>query len=228
MKPWRFVGACRMSAHIVVRRCFFLAVLVPAGWLGAQSCPLQMAADADRSACSSSKALPAQGFPETQKQNGAQGKPEEQPAPMSFKRVFLNLPGDQKAIWTSPFHLRLGDASWLLPMAASTGVLISSDSSIMLREHSSLSAIQRSDNIANGGTIALAGVPALMYAWGSLNGYGRAKETGLLTGEALINSYAVTEAMKTVFGRERPTITVGRGSFSRSSAILHFLRHIPS
>ena len=31
------------------------------------------------------------------------------------KRVFLNLPGDQKAIWTAPFHLRFGDASWLLP-----------------------------------------------------------------------------------------------------------------
>ena len=42
---------------------------------------------------------------------------------------------------------------------------------------------------------------------------GRSKETGLLTGEALINSYAVTEAMKTVFGRERPTVTDGQGKF---------------
>ena len=73
---------------------------------------------------------------------------------MSLKRVFLNLPGDQKDIWTAPFHLRIGDASWLLPAAASTGVLISGDQSIMLREHSSLIAIRRSDNIANGGTIA--------------------------------------------------------------------------
>ena len=213
MKPWRFVGACQMSAHIVVRRCFFLAVLVPAGWLGAQSCPLQMAADADRSACSSSKALPAQGFPETQKQNGAQGKPEEQPAPMSFKRVFLNLPVDQKAIWTAPLHLRFGDVSWLLPTAASTGVLIAGDRRIMLREHSSLNTINRSDNIANGGTIALAGIPALMYGWGSLKGSPRLKETGLLSGEALINSYVVTEVLKTVFGRERPTVTDGQGKF---------------
>ncbi|HEX3106754.1 MAG TPA: capsule assembly Wzi family protein [Terriglobales bacterium] len=132
---------------------------------------------------------------------------------MSIKKVFLNLPGDQKDIWTAPFHLRLDDTSWLLPMAASTGLLISRDSSIMLREHSNLTAINRSDNIANGGTIALAGVPAFMYAWGSLNGSGRLKETGLLSGEAVINGFVVTEALKTAFGRERPTVTDGQGQF---------------
>ena len=130
---------------------------------------------------------------------------------MSLKKLFLNLPGDQKDIWTAPFHLRSGDASWLLPMAASTGVLIASDQSIMLRERSSPDAIRLSDNIANGGTIALAGVPAMMYAWGSLNGSGRLRETGLLSGEALINSYVVVEALKTVFGRERPTVADGQG-----------------
>jgi hypothetical protein len=132
---------------------------------------------------------------------------------MSLRRVFLNLPGDQKDIWTAPFHLRIGDASWLLPIAASTGALIAADQSIMLREHSSPDAIRLSDNISNGGTIALAGVPAMMYAWGSLNGSGRLKETGLLSGEALINSFGVVEALKTVFGRERPTVTDGQGKF---------------
>ncbi len=28
---------------------------------------------------------------------------------------------DQKTIWTSPFHLRVGDATWLLPLAETTG-----------------------------------------------------------------------------------------------------------
>jgi hypothetical protein len=132
---------------------------------------------------------------------------------MSLKRVFLNLAGDQKAIWTAPFHLRTGDASWLLPVAGSAGVLFARDQSIVLREHSDLTAINRSDTIANGGTIAFAGVPAMMYMWGSLNGSARSKETGLLTGEALVNSFVVVEALKTVFGRERPTLTDGRGRF---------------
>src|SRR6185437_16730978 len=99
-----------MSLRIVLKQFFFLTILVPAGWLGAQSCPLPVAADADRSAYSSAKVLPAQGFPEAQEQNCAQGKPDEQPASMSLKRVFLNLPGDQKAIWSSPFHVRASDA----------------------------------------------------------------------------------------------------------------------
>jgi len=152
-------------------------------------------------------------LPSAQSQSSSPDTPDEQKPRMSLKRVFLNLPSDQKAIWTAPFHLRFSDAAWLLPTAASTGVLISRDSSIMLREHSNLTTINRSENIANGGTIALAGVPALMYALGSLKGYPRAKETGLLTGEALINSYAVVEALKYAFGRERPTVTDGQGKF---------------
>jgi hypothetical protein len=131
----------------------------------------------------------------------------------SLRSVFRNLPRDQKAIWTAPFHLRLGDAPWVVPLAGATGLLVARDQNIMLRQHSNLTAINRSDNIANGGTIALAGVPAMMYVWGSITGAGRARETGLLTGEALMNSAAVGEALKVVFGRERPTLTAGQGKF---------------
>ncbi len=132
---------------------------------------------------------------------------------MSFKKMFTNLPGDQKTIWTSPFQLRTSDLPWVLPFAASTGILIANDQSVMLREQSSPDAIRLSDNIANGGTAALVGFPALMYGWGSLTGSSRAKETGLLTGESLINSFAVAEALNRVFGRERPTLTDGHGKF---------------
>jgi hypothetical protein len=143
----------------------------------------------------------------------AKDQPKPTSVQMSVKRVFLNLPGDQKEIWTSPFHLRVGDAPWVVPLAGATGLFFANDRSVMEREHSNPTAINRSDNIATGGTIALAGVPAAMYVWGSLTGSGRSKETGLLTGEALINSAAVGEAIKIVFGRERPTLTGGQGRF---------------
>jgi membrane-associated phospholipid phosphatase len=132
---------------------------------------------------------------------------------VSLKSVFRNLPGDQKAIWTAPFHLRFGDAPWVVPIAGATGFLFASDQNLINREHSNSTAISRSDNIANGGTIALAGIPAMMYVWGSYTGSARSRETGLLTGEALINSAAVGEALKIVFGRERPTLTGGQGRF---------------
>jgi membrane-associated phospholipid phosphatase len=130
---------------------------------------------------------------------------------MSLKKVFRNLPSDQKTIWLAPFHLRAHDLAWSLPLAATTGVLINTDRRFLLREHSNSLAIQRSGHLADGGAIALAGLPALMYAWGSVNHLPRARETGLLTGEALINSLIVTEALKSALGRERPTATGADG-----------------
>jgi hypothetical protein len=130
--------------------------------------------------------------------------------------VILNLPGDQKRIWTSPFHFHARDTAWLLPLAATTGVLIGSDPHSMVREHSSTKAVNLSSNISNGGLAGIISLPALMYAYGSLQGSPRARETGLLSGEALINSFAVDEALKFVFGRQRPTLTDGGNKFFSS------------
>ncbi len=135
------------------------------------------------------------------------------PDRISFKKAFLNLPGDQKAIWTAPFHLRPGDLSWLAPVGTAAGLLIATDQQNMLRQHSNPDAINLSDNIANAGTISLAAVPATLYLWGTLTSAGRPRETGLLTGEALVNSVVVGEALKFVWGRERPTTTDGKGHF---------------
>src|SRR5260370_20081319 len=44
--------------------------------------------------------------------SGADVTNEPADAGMTFKKVFLNLPGDQKAIWTSPFRLRPNDSLW--------------------------------------------------------------------------------------------------------------------
>ena len=132
----------------------------------------------------------------------------DQPA-ISVKRVFLNLPGDQKTIWTSPFHLCAHDAYWLVPFAATIGVLIGSDAHSMERARSNADAVELSKNVSNIGLAAFVALPATMYAWGSLREAPRARETGLLSGEALINSFAVAAALKFAFGRERPTLTDG-------------------
>lgn len=138
---------------------------------------------------------------------------------VSVKRVFLNLPGDQKAIWTSPFHLQAQDSFWLVPLAATTGVLIGSDQHSMAREKSNSDAISLSNNVANGGVIGMAAVPGLMYIWGSLRGAPQARETGLLSGEAMIDSLGVNEALKVIFGRERPTATDGQGRFLQTNSV---------
>jgi membrane-associated phospholipid phosphatase len=132
---------------------------------------------------------------------------------MTVKKAFANLPGDQKAIWTSPFRLRLNDAIWLAPLAGATGVLIGSDQHSMVRARSNADAISLSKSVSNAGVAGLVAVPALMYGWGSMHGQSRQRETGLLAGEALANSLAVSEALKVVFARERPTSTDGQGKF---------------
>ena len=133
--------------------------------------------------------------------------------PMSLKKVFINLPGDQKTIWTFPFRLSPNDSTWAFPVMGTAGVLFASDHRNMLRERSSRPAISLSDNISNGGTITLVAVPAMMYVLGNAHGDSRLRETGLLSGEALINSVIVAEGLKFAFGRERPTVTDGHGRF---------------
>lgn len=132
---------------------------------------------------------------------------------VTLKKVFLNLPGDQKAIWTSPANLRLSDALWLGPTVAGIGVVIGSDSHSMSRAKSNADAISTSNNVANAGLAALIAVPASMYVFGSWQGNSHEKETGLLAGEALINSLAINEALKAVFARQRPDVGAGNGKF---------------
>ena len=131
----------------------------------------------------------------------------------SFKRMFLNIPGDQKTIWTSPLHIRAKDSFWLLPLGGVTAGLIGSDEHSMARARSNADAIALGKNVSDYTLAGMASVPALMYAWGGLHGYPRAKETGLLSGEALMNSYVVVEALKFAFARERPTTVDGQGRF---------------
>jgi membrane-associated phospholipid phosphatase len=151
-----------------------------------------------------------------------QSQQDVKPGGVTFRKVFTNLPGDQKAIWTSPFHIRATDTAWLLPLTATSGVLIGSDEHSMSRVRSNANAISRSNTISDAGLVAFAAWPAAMYAWGSLQGSERPRETGLLTGEALINSIAVNEAFKFAFQRERPTDTGGQGRFFQTTTNASF------
>jgi membrane-associated phospholipid phosphatase len=141
--------------------------------------------------------------------------PDQPPADttVTLKKVLMNLPGDQREIWTSPFRLSPRDSVWLLPALGTTGVLIGSDAHSMSRARSSPRAISLSNNVANGGVAAMVGAPVLMYAWGSWRSDFQARETGLLSGEALVDSAFVNQSLKLVFARQRPTLTGGQGNF---------------
>ena len=125
---------------------------------------------------------------------------------------------DQKAIWTSPLRLKPSDAIWLLPLAATTGVLIGSDQHTM----TSLIHINANDQshfntISNAGVAALGAIPTSMYLWSLGHDAPQAHETGLLTGEALADSLAVNGVIRLISLRDRPAVDNAQGHFFSSS-----------
>src|SRR5271156_4159289 len=124
---------------------------------------------------------------------------------------------DQKAIWTSPLHLRPSDALWLLPLGSATGLLIGSDQHTM----NSLIHINADDRstfntLSDAGVAALGAMPASMYLWSLFNYAPQAHETGLLAGEAVADSLAVSEVGKLISRRDRPLVNDAKGDFFSS------------
>jgi membrane-associated phospholipid phosphatase len=127
------------------------------------------------------------------------------PTPKQERRFFADIVRDQRAIWTSPFHLTRGDAKWLAPLGLSTATLIASD-----QETGELSDNRRRISVSKdvsfaGSVYSTGGLAAAFYLVGRATGNARARETGLLGGEALIDSGLVTTVLKNVSQRPRPT-----------------------
>src|ERR1700683_1880076 len=82
---------------------------------------------------------------------------------LSFLR---NMVMDQKTIWTSPFHLRVGDATWLLPLAEITGGFFATDRATARALSNNQSSLNRSRNFSNYGVAAFVGASGGLYVLG--------------------------------------------------------------
>jgi membrane-associated phospholipid phosphatase len=130
------------------------------------------------------------------------------------ERTFLpNLLADQETLWTRPWHLRANDAQWGFPFAAATSLLIGSDTSIEKRLPANKTWIRRSQTFSNLGAASLVGTAGAFYLWGTMAHQDHARETGLLSAEALANSMFLTQALKLSFTRQRPAAGNGKGEF---------------
>jgi membrane-associated phospholipid phosphatase len=146
----------------------------------------------------------------------ASPSPSPQPSatPTLEKQFFKNILGDQKAIWTSPFHLRGGDARWLAPLGLGTAALIATDRRTGDEMAESSQQLNASRTISYAGSgYAVGGVAATFYLVGRVTHNDRARETGLLGAEALIDSGIVVTVLKEITQRRRPTAAQGRGDF---------------
>ena len=115
-----------------------------------------------------------------------------------------HLVSDQKSIWTSPARLRWADGTWLVPLAGVTGGLFATDRSAIKGLSTNPSKLQRYVSVSNYGVYTLVGAGASLYLLGKISHDDHRTETGILAGEAAIDSLAVTTPFKYAFGRERP------------------------
>jgi membrane-associated phospholipid phosphatase len=124
-----------------------------------------------------------------------------------------NLFSDQKAIWTSPFHLHWADGSWLFPLTTVTGGLFLADRAVPPALSSNPNTLSHYRNFSNYGVYSLVGAGGGLYLWSKLSRDDHQREAGVLAGEAAINSFAVDTVFKYSFGRERPDQGRGLGNF---------------
>jgi membrane-associated phospholipid phosphatase len=176
------------------------------------------AQDAPQQAAAISPSLPDAPDAQTSTTPSASTQPKvAAPEEITLSGLPKRLLADQKAIWTSPLHLKPADAIWLLPLGATTGLLIGSDHHTM----TSLIHINATDQghfntLSDAGVGALGVIPASMYLWSLGHDAPQAHETGLLTGEALADSLAVTGVARLVFRRDRPAVNNANGLFFNS------------
>lgn len=121
---------------------------------------------------------------------------------------------DQKVIWTSPFRLDREDAKWAIPAFVGAGALITTDryTSDWVDRTGSLPGFSH-DVSWFGKPYTTGGAAAAFFIAGKAFHNERARETGLLAGEALIDTAIVTEVLKFATQRARPNAGNERGEF---------------
>jgi membrane-associated phospholipid phosphatase len=137
--------------------------------------------------------------------------------PSLEKKFFFNVLHDQRAIWTSPFHLHQGEARWLAPLGLSTIALMATDrrtSGALVEHGDNLDRLRISKDISRlGSPYATGGFAGALYFAGRITHNDHLRETGLLSAEALIDSTIVVSALKAASQRQRPPVDNSSGEF---------------
>src|SRR5713101_3173449 len=127
--------------------------------------------------------------------------------------LLKNIAEDQKALWIGPKSLRFVDADWLVPLGGAAAAMFATDTEYSRHLSNSPNRIKYSKDLSNYGLASMVGIGGGLYLWGHLTHDDHKIETGILAGEAAIDSLTPVYAMKYAFGRERPQQDNYRGRF---------------
>jgi len=130
------------------------------------------------------------------------------------KDFFKNILHDQKAIWTSPFHVRRGDTKWILPGSIGLMALFTTDriTGDEIGESNRQVKVSKAVSYA-GSAYGIGAVAGSFYLLGRKHNDARARETGLLVAEAAIDSMIVYGGLKEITQRARPADGRERSEF---------------
>lgn len=173
----------------------------------------QSASDADAQAtpASDSSALPDNPKPAISKSANDEDA-------VTLRKIPVDILKEQEAIWTSPVRIRERDLAYLVPLGLATTVTMTVDHQVMsssrLNDASLNSHAATASNGLLGGFVV---APVAIYSLGYLHHDDHATETGILAGEAMVDSLVVDEVLKAATMRERPTLDGAKGKFFQSS-----------
>jgi hypothetical protein len=136
----------------------------------------------------------------------------------TLRNTPLHILKDQAAIWTSPAHVHEHDFAYLLPLALATTVAITADHEVMSSSKlDDTSLNSHADTASNGLLGGFVAAPVIFYGLGGIHRDAHATETGILAGEAMVDSLVVDEVLKAATKRERPTLDGAKGKFFQRS-----------
>jgi len=128
-------------------------------------------------------------------------------------QLLKNIARDQRYIWTSPAHVRLGHADWLVPFAGVTAGLMVTDRDTSLHLSNNPSTLRNYRKLSNYGAAGMAAAVGGLYLWGRATNDLHKQEAGILSGEAALDALLVSTALKYATGRERPRVDSYHGKF---------------
>lgn len=140
------------------------------------------------------------------------------PQPLTLRETPGSILKDQGAIWSSPARIRDHDFRYLIPLGLAVAVTITADHQVMSDTVSHNTSFNNTNtNASNVLLVPFIGAPVALYGMGHLSNNDHARETGILGGEAMVDSLVVEQAMKLIFLRERPTVDGAKGKFFQTS-----------
>ena len=124
---------------------------------------------------------------------------------------------DQAAIWTSPIRIREHDLAYLVPIGLATTLTMTVDHQVMSSSKLNDTSLNNHASTASNGLLGgFVAAPVIIYGLGHIHHDGHATESGILAGEAMVDSLVIDEVMKAVSRRERPALDGAKGTFFQS------------